>query len=264
MSGGWLPTEEAMPRARAAAMKALELDPNLAAAHSSLGYVAMTHDWRWDEAARSYRRALELNPGDVMTHQNYGTLLLALGQFGESEQEIARAREIDPLSPLLASMSLWPLFEGHQFDRTIAAAEKFVQVDPSVANARMILGQALLFKGQYGRAIAEIQKAIQLDSTSSFPVGWLGYAYGVSGQRAKALETMSRLQEMQERVFVQPYSFALVLTSLGEKDKALDWLEKAAGVRSDELIFFKVDPAMDPLRSEPRFQAILKRMGFPA
>ena len=136
--------------------------------------------------------------------------------------------------------------------------------DPNVFLPHLILGQALVFQGDRAAGIAEIKRAAELDPTSPFPVGWLGYAYAVSGDRARAQEILNRLREQSKKSAVQPYLFLLVHTGLGEKEQALDWLEKAAAERSDELFFLKVDPALDPLRAEPRFQAVLKRMGFPA
>lgn len=264
MSGNYLPTEEAMPRAKHAAMKALELDPDLASAHAALGYIKMFHEWDWKGAEAEFQRALEINPGETTGLQNYGALLVALGRFDEASKQLARAREIDPLSPWVAGMSLWPLFEGRQFDRAVLEALKLSEADPKVFLPRLVLGQALLFQGEHTAAIAAIKEAMKLDSTSPFPLGWLGYAYAVSGDRAKALEVLASLHDWSKKSAVQPYLFLLVHVGLGEKEKALDWLEKAAAARSDELFFLKVDPALDPLRSEPRFQAVYKQMRFPS
>ena len=182
LSGNYLPTEVAMPRATNAAKKALELDPDLASAHAALGYIRMQYEWDWAGAESELRRALEVNPGEAGALRNYGVLLVSLGRFDEATRQLEKAWQSDPLSPWVAATTLFPLFEGRQFARAEAEARRLRDADPKVFLPHLILGQALLFQGQHAAAIAEIQEAIRLDSTSPYSLGWLGYAYGVSGR----------------------------------------------------------------------------------
>ncbi len=257
-----LPTAEAMPRSRAAASMALTLDPELAAALATLAYVRGAYDWEWEAAERDFSRAIALNPSEVTAHQNYGGLLTVLGRFDEAIDEFARARAIDPMSSTVATMSLWPLFEGRRFEQAIASARSLVEADPRVSYAHMILGQALFLDGEREAGIAALQKAIELDPANPFPHGWLGFAHAVNGDRDAALDVLESLHRREADGYVQPYLFALVYVGLGDHDQALDWLEKAYEARSDEMPMIKVDPAMDPLRSDPRFQSILHRMNL--
>ena len=263
LSGNFLPPDEAMPRAKAAVLRAIELDPDLATAYANLALIQAYHDWDWKGAEQSCRRALDLSPSDATAHQAYGALLTSQGRFDEAEHEFAQGRAIDPLSGEIAQMSLWPLFEGRQYDRAASAAAALVEIDPKAAAVRLVLAQALLFQGDSKRAITELERCAAQEPTVPFFRGWLAYAHGVSGDRAAAGRELERLRHWSGS-YVQPYVLALAYVGAGRRDEALTWLEKAFAARSDELFFIKVDPAMDPLRSEPRFQAILKQMGLAA
>lgn len=248
--------------ARPAASKALELDSTLAAAHVSMAIVK-TYDWKWSESEQGLLRALQLSPSDASVHQYLGALYTALGRFPEAEEAIARAREIDPLNPFLATWFLWPLFEGRQFERAIAAGRTLVAAHSDMPNAHLVLGQSLLMGGRREEGLREIRIAAELDPKNPFPQGWLGFAYAIDGKRAEALRVLRALKERSRTAYVQPYLFALIHTGLGQKEAALDYLEQAAEVRSDELFFLQVDPGLDALREHPRFRAILERMDFP-
>lgn len=262
MSGIYMNTVEAKPMARAALDKALQLEPENAAAHSALGYSKMAHDWDWAGAGRSFRHALELNPNEGTAHQNYGVLLTVLGRFDEASHELERAREIDPLSPLTAVMSLWPLFEGRRWDAAVARATEVANNNPTGYMPRMVLGQAQLFRGDREAGIESLVESTRFDPGNPFPLGWLGYAYGVSGRRKEALAVLDSLHAMQPARYVQPYTLALVHIGLGDEAAALDLLERAVRDRTDEVILLGVDPAVDPLRRHPRFQALLRTLGL--
>ena len=161
-------------------------------------------------------------------------------------------------------MSLWPLFEGRRFREALVAAQQILAADPKNPNARMVHGQAHLFLGESAEGIAEIRTDTELDPGNNFPLGWLGYAYGVAGQRKEALEVLARLERLSRTSYVQPYLFALVHLGLGGKDEAFRWLEQAVNEHSDELLFVRVDPALDSLRDDPRFKVLLRRMGIKA
>jgi Flp pilus assembly protein TadD len=226
-----------------------------------LGYVKFDYDWNAAAASSEFQMALKLSPGDATVHQNYAVLLLGTGRTDGAIAEIGKAREIDPLSDVLASMSLWPLFEGHRFREAAEAARNVLNSNSDTQNTSTILGQSLFYLGQHEEGIAQIRRATELDPGNPFPLGWLGCLYGLAGQKEQAREVLKRLDAMRQKQYIQPYSFAIVHIGLGEKDEAFRLLNKAVDERSDELLFVRVDPALDPLRSDPRFAALLKRMG---
>ncbi len=262
MSGIFLSSTDALPKARAALDAALRLEPENGEAHAALGYSKMGHDWDWDGAERSLRHALELSPNSATAHQNYGVLLLILGRFDESIRELNLAREIDPVAPLTATMSLWPLFEGHRWDEAVTKAGAVSESFPTAYMPRMVLGQAQFFRGERAAGIESLRLATTLDPGNPVALGWLGYAHAVAGQRAQALAVLDTLRSMQPHRYVQPYTLALIHIGLGERDQALELLERAVRERTDEVIMLGVDPAMDPLRSEPRFQSLLRQLGL--
>jgi Flp pilus assembly protein TadD len=253
---------EVMPRARAAAERALALDSALAAAHASLAQIRGVHDYDWTSAERGFRRALELNPGEVTAHQNYGYLLLINGRFDEAERQLKRARELDPLSPYVATMSVWPLYEGRRFDEAVVEAEKLLRISPDLWLARLVLAQALFQRGERERAVREFETAAKQASEVPTVLAWLGWAYGRAGRRDAAERVLAELSAAPPERFVQPYARALVLVGLDRNDEALTWLEKGVDQHTEEVIFIKVDPAMDPLRSDPRFAALLRDLGL--
>jgi Flp pilus assembly protein TadD len=258
----FLSAHEAMGRARAAALRAIEIDPNQAEAHSALAYVKMVYDRDRTGAEQDYLTALKLTPSDPTAHLNYGNLLISMGRFDEAAVHLRRVQEADPLSALASSCSLWPLLEGRRYAEAAAAARTVVIADPNAQNARMVLGQALFYLGSRAEGVAEVRRASESDPGNPFPLGWLGHLSGLAGQRAQARDVLRRLEELRRKQYVQPYLFAIVHIGLGEKERALDLLEQALAERSDELFFANVDPALDPLRSEPRFRAILKTLRF--
>ena len=261
LAGNFLSPDVAVPRARASILRAIELDPELASAHASLGYLQAYYDWDWSGAERSIRRAIAISPGDATGHQSYGALLTSQGRFTEAEREFARARSIDPLSSALAQMSLWPLFEGRQYDRAAEIAAALVQTDPKSAPIRVVWAEALLFQGHHQRAIEEFRTCTELEPTVPFFRAWLAYAYGASGDTASARRELKRLLGWKDS-YVTPYLLTVAYLGVGRREEALIWLDKAYAARSDELFFLKVDPVLDPLRSDPRFQTIMRKMKF--
>lgn len=261
MSSVVLAPAEAMPRARAAALKSLELDPYLAAAHASLAAVEAFYNWNWSKAEAGFRRAVELNPSEPAAHHNYGFLLVAQRRFKDAEAEMQRAVAIDPLSTVSRFRALWPLYEGRQYDRVIEAGKKLQEAQPGFGLTALIVGQAYVAKGDYARGLVQLE---QFDDPKQNPLllAWVGYARGKSGDRAKAIQVLRTLEARADSEFVQPYALAVVSIGLGQRAETLHWLEKAVELRTDEVVLASVDPAMDPLRSEARFKAILRRMGL--
>jgi serine/threonine-protein kinase len=257
-----LPPSEAMPRARAAASRALAIDSTLANAHASMAFVNAFYDWKWDEGEAGFRRAIELNPNEPVARQNYGYLLTVTRRFKEAEAELSRARQIDPLSPMIQVMALWPIYESGRYDQAIDEATKLLEADPSAGMANLTIGQASVMKGDYVRGIAAL-KELAKGRSNPLLIAWLGYAYATSGNRPAALALVDSLKvRADEGEWVQPYAFAILYVGLHDTGQALTWLERAVDLRTDEALFVNVDPAMEPLRKEPRFTALVERLGL--
>jgi len=256
----YFPATEVMPKAKAAAEKAIELDDSLAEAHVSLAGM-YEYDFDWAKGEREYRRAIELNPSYAFAHDQYGYLLAFQGRFDQALAEFYRASELDPLSAGFVYDVGPPLVWQGKYDAGKEQYRKALELDPGFSFAQQGIGWADLEAGKFNEAIPEVQKAITTDSPPFF-VGLLGYAYAKSGDRAKAEAIIAELNQIAARRFVSPFCTAIVYLGLGDKQRALDGFEKAYEVRSQWPLFFKVDRMYDPLRSEPRFIALLKKVGL--
>lgn len=259
---GSLSPKESFPKARAAALKALELDESLAEAHTSLALAAMAFDRDWPAAERECKRALELNPNYATAHQWYAEYLAAMGRQGEARAEIKRASEIDPLSLIVTAAEGYIGYYGRDFDATIRHSEKTLEMDPNFAPAYSFLSWGYMQKGMFAEAIGALQKAVSLSDGNSRMVGELGHAYAVSGQHAKAREIVHQLEMKSRRQYVSPYEIALVYAGLDEKELALAWLRKAFEDRAWQLMFLRVEPKLDRLRADSRFTGLLRDAGL--
>lgn len=257
---GVQPPNEVMPQAKAAALKALELDDTLAEAHASLGSIRMRYDLDWSSAENEYKRAIELNPTDARMHQWYASLLSARGRHDEAIAEIERAKELDPVSVVISSVSGMFLFHARRYDEAIDAFSKTLEMDPSYGHARGYLGATYEQKGMFQEAIEAFKKNVEANREMNLQP--LGHAYALAGKRAEALAILDELKEMSKQRYVPAYFMAVVYTGLNDKTRAIEWLEKGYQERSGGLIFINVDPRFDVLRSDPRFQDLLRRMGF--
>jgi serine/threonine protein kinase/Flp pilus assembly protein TadD len=256
---GTLP-REAFEKAKAAAGKALALDDSLAEAHNSLAVVLQLTNWDWEAAEREHRRAIQLNPSHATAHHWYALCLVRLGRLDEAIAEIRRAREMDPLSLIVNADSAWVLYLARRYDQAVEGYRKTLEMDPNFFPAQRHVGMAYVQKGQYLQAIAEFQKALKLSPADTFALGQLGHACALAGQKSEAIRILNALKERSRRGYVSAYDLAAVTTGLGDKDQALAWLEKAYQDRAQWLFYAKVEPWMDPLRSDPRFQDLLRRM----
>ena len=256
-----IPATEAMPRARAAAAKALAIDPKLAAAYVPLAYVEAFYDWNWSQGERTFRRAIQLNPNEASAHLFYGQQLMVTGRYRESSQEIERARAIDPLSSYAAAMSLWPLYFERRFPEAAEAASRLSASDPKNASPHSVLGLALSMTGDPKRGADEFQRAYALDPRPNY-LAWVGWARARAGDRAGAVEVLQKLRSLSKSSYVQPYNFAIVYASLGEPDSSVAALERGVDLRSEEMLEIRASVAMDPLRKDPRFQRILRKMNL--
>jgi TolB-like protein/predicted Zn-dependent protease len=263
LSSASIPADEAMPRARAAARRALELDSTLAGAHVALAYVSAFYECNWREAEEEFRQAISMDPGEATAHQFYAQLLVMNGRFREATSEIERAQALDPLSSYISGMALWPLFLGRRYEASIQAADHLLALDPNNANALHVRGQALAMRGQVDPALLSLQNAYEIWHTPT-SLGWKAFALARAGRRAEALQVLGHLRSLSDSAYVQPYVFATVFSGLAMRDSAFTSLEASIRAHSEEVLAVKVDPAMDPLRSDARFESVLRRLGFGA
>jgi eukaryotic-like serine/threonine-protein kinase len=257
------PPGEAFPRAKAAALKALELDPSLAEARAPLAYALHYYDWNWNESEREYRRCLEAAPQDATAHNYYASLLTSLGRFEEALKEWRRAQELDPLSLIIRAATGWFFYVARRYDEAIREAKKTLEMDPTFAVARRVLGLSFQKTSRPDEAIEELRKAVELSGGSTQYLADLGRAFATAGREAEARRTLEELEEFSKSRYVSPYFTAAVHLALGDRDRALDGLEQACAERSLGMTFLKVDPNLDDLRAEPRFMDLVRRVGLP-
>lgn len=255
-----LPPRQALPKAEAAARKALAFDINLAEAHGSLAH-ALLHQWKLGPSGSEFQKALALNPNNTAFYFAYAEYLSALGKEDEAFGELKRALEIDPLSTDITSMMGWPLYLKGDYTGSIDVARKTIAIDAEFWVPYMGLGFAQLSLGQFPQAIEAFEKARALNPASTLVVAGLGSAWARSGRRDKAVQILATLEKMQEQQYVSPMDIATVHAALGEKDKAFEWLEKAFADQSEMLLFLPLHPAFEILRPDPRFQDLVRRVG---
>ena len=255
--------QQSIPPAKAAAQKALELDPTLAEPHSTLGLI-LFFDFDFAESKKEFERAIALNPNDATAHQWFGNgPLIVLGEFDRAIAENKRAVELDPLS-LVVNTDLGVDYSmARRYPEAIEQFNKTLAMDPRFYYARFSFGMALQFNGQLPEAIAEYKKAADL-TDDPLVLALLAQAYAKAGQRDEALKLLAQMEELATKRYVGAWSFAIVHLALGEKEKAIDELQRAYRERSDPYItFIKVGPLFDPLRGDPRFQALLAKVFSP-
>jgi TolB-like protein/DNA-binding winged helix-turn-helix (wHTH) protein/lipopolysaccharide biosynthesis regulator YciM len=260
---GTLPTAEAAPKAKAAAIRALEIDPTLAEAETSLATAKFNYDWDWAGAAQGFQHAIQMDPRYATAYQRYSLYSIAMGRFDESLEQIKKARELDPLSISINSSLGWRLYLARQYDRSITQLRDTLELDPSYEWAHFILGQAYEQKHEFNLARAELQKAVELSHNSPLMISALAHAAALSGNQEEALRLLQQLTAQSRKQYVSPFYVAVVYIALGKTEIAMDWMEKAFADRSNGLVFLKVEPELDPLRSNPRFIALQHRLNFP-
>jgi TolB-like protein/Flp pilus assembly protein TadD len=258
----YIAPREAFSKAKEAAQKAIELDDSLAEAHASLGFVHFHYDWDWVAAEKECKRAIELNPQSAQSYMIYTHFLAGIGRFDEANTFGARGLELDPLSVSTHFFLGWSSLFAGRYDDAIAKLSKAVELDPSNGWVRMFLGRAYLFKGMPQRAVEVMETALRLSPDDSYALGYLGYTYAVTGRRADALKILQRLDEMEKHRYVSRFAHVYIYTGLGDKNKAFEWLEKAYQERSDSLAWFRFDPESKTLQSDPRFAALMRKVGF--
>jgi serine/threonine-protein kinase len=259
---GEIPPNESMPKAKAAAMKALEMDATLAEPHTSLGCIRAVYDWDFPGAEIEFKRSIELDPGYPTSHHWYAINCLApLGRMEEAITELEIAQKLDPLSLIInASLGL-QFYYARRFDEAIEQFRITLEMDPNFAMAHFFLAETYIQRKSFPEAIAAIQKAISLYGGSVNMSAMLGYVFARSGRKEEAQKKLDNLNDRSNQQYVSAYDRAVVCTGLGNNDQAFEWLEKAFQERSYLLVYLKVDPVLDSLRTDPRFDAILKKMG---
>jgi tetratricopeptide (TPR) repeat protein len=251
---------DVLPRARAAARKSIELDGTLAEAHASLAYVYAYYEWDWTAAENEFRQAIALRPSFADAHFSYSRFLAAGGRIEEALAEIGRARELDPRSLLLKANTALLFYFWGRYDEALADLIKVRDEDPKFSVAQWGIGLVYEQKGKLSEAVAELEKAVSLSASLNVRSS-LGHAYGIAGKTEKAREILRLLEERSRTGYVPSYYFALVHAGLGEKTEALDWLERAYQERSTILAYLQIDPRLTPLRSDPRFLDLARRIG---
>ena len=265
MLGYWMmaPPKEVFPLARANALKALELDPSLPEAHAALAYVKFEYDWDWQAAGQAFKRALELNPNSSVTHLWYGIYLGDQGRMEDAEREITAARTLDPLSLHVNMVFAAMLYMERKYDEAIGHLQKIVELDPGFQPSYHLLAALYEEKGQFPQGVEQSLRGLTLAGYSPSALEQLKDAFNAGGMQAYLRKEIELLEQQARHSYVSPVLIAMDYSSLHEKNRAFEWLEKAYQERSGWLLELKIDPVWDPLRSDPRLQDLMRRVGIP-
>lgn len=256
-----VPSKDAYLNARREAFLALELDDTLAEAHTTIGSVSLLYDWKWIDAEQAFKRALHHEPHDARTLRRYAIGLMWLGRFNEARPMMQRARELAPVDLEVSANSALVYYYARQYDEAIAAAKKTLEMEPRFSQAHRTIARSLVEQKRYDQAIVVYHDAIAPGGVPLLKAE-LGHAYAVSGRRAEALKIRNELRELSRTRYVSPYDIAILHVGLGEHDQAFAWLEKSYAGRERWMVTLKVAPALDPLRSDPRFADLMWRVGL--
>jgi TolB-like protein/DNA-binding winged helix-turn-helix (wHTH) protein/Tfp pilus assembly protein PilF len=264
LAGDWqygvLPPKEAYPKAKAAAVKAIDLDNTLGEAHISLAWCLGGFDWDWEAAGREFARGIELSPGYATGHHWYGWYLATVGRHAEAISELEKARSLDPLALIIGADLAEELLIAHRYDEAAKQARATMNMDPFFALAHYVMGELLAQRHMYNEAIAELQKAVELSPGSTAFAANLANAYAASGKREEAEKILNDLKNRSRAGFSNAPEIALVYVGLDDKDQAMAWLERAYEERFNPGVLMR--PCFDPLHSDPRFQGLLQRIGL--
>ncbi len=262
-TNGWISPREGYPKGKIAVKRALEIDDTLAEAHTTSGALSMFYDLDWATAEREYKRAIELNPNYEITHEVYSYLLLATGRLDEGIKSAQRGLEVDPPSVVLSDDLASAYYLARRYDEALKQVQKSLEMDPSHFGGFVYLAQIYEMKGMHEEAIKELLKAPAVGGRTSGVLSLLGHAYAASGKQAEAQRILAELNEMSKQAYVSPYDLAILYVGLGDKNRAMEQLNRAYDDRAGWLIYLNVEPIFDPLRSDPRFADLISRMKFP-
>jgi serine/threonine protein kinase len=258
----FLPPHEACPRAKAAAAKAVEIDPYLAEAYTALGWVATFYDWNWVEAETNFKRAIELDPKYANAHHYYSLFLMANNRLDEGLHEVLRAYELDPLSMIINTSLGVAHYFRREHDEAIKKYFKALEFDPNFAPAHAYLAGPYVCQKKYDEALIECQKASSLAGGSTYATAFLGHVYGIAGEIDKAREILKALDDLSAKAYVSSQLMAMVYIGIGDKDNAFKWLDKACDERDNWMVWLNVYPVFDNLRADPRFAELLSKVGL--
>lgn len=261
LSNLFLPPREAMPKARAAAIKALEIDETLPEAHASLGLVKLYYDWDFVEAGNEFRRAIALKPGSALSHQRYGLYLDNMQRPEEAKREYRLALELDPLSPQIATSLGGSFYFARDYERAIAESRNALALDSRFFPARLLMGMAFEQLGKFREAIAEFEEARAIADVPTV-LGYLAHALAQAGRKKEAKKVLAELETHKDASYLSPYIIALIQIELGDKDLVFKSLEKAYEEKSEWLGWLNTDPRLESVRPDPRFQSLLRRVGY--
>jgi eukaryotic-like serine/threonine-protein kinase len=258
-----LPPAEAFPRAKAAALRALEIDARLSEAWPTLAYVSMYHDWDWTAAEDQFRMAIRANPGYATAHQWYGNLLFVLRRFDESLGEFERAVALDPLSGIKGAAKGWSYFFAGRYEEAIAQCRRTLELDPQLAVTHLWLGLACAAAGQMEQALRAFEEGVRLTPGEPLGLAYLAHGLAQAGDKEAARSHLRKLQDLRTRRYVSSYDLAVICAGLGEIDSALDLLEQGFRERTHWMALLQVDPRLGPVRGHERFERLLRLMAFP-
>jgi serine/threonine protein kinase/Tfp pilus assembly protein PilF len=263
---GWnsyLPPRDAFPKAKVAAMEALRLDPDLGEAHAPLAAILWLHDWQWQAAQTEFKRSLALTPAYPTANHWYAEYVMTMGRHSEAITRMKNSQELDPLSLIISDAIGWSLYMARRYDDAIEQLQRTVELDPNYPVTYWVLSLSLTKMGRYDLAIAEGEKGVSLSGGSPMMRAALAQTLGAAGRKDKAIEILDDLAKLAKQKYVAPYFFAGIHVGLGENDRAMECLEKSYEEHSHWLIYLHMDPGLDALRSNPRFQDLLQRVGLP-
>jgi tetratricopeptide (TPR) repeat protein len=241
--------------------RALEIDETLGEAHATLGHIHFQYDRDWAGAEREFKRAIELNPNYANAHLWYALSLMWTGRHDDAVLEITRAQQLDPLLLAVSANVGFILAAAHRYDEAIAECRKTVDLDPNFPLGHYRLGQIYTLKGTYSQAIPELEKAVALSRSSPRAIAELGLAHALNGNKVEALRLLKDLTERSKRRYVSPFDIALIYAGLRDP-KAWEWLQRAERDRSPSLNFLVLSPAFASLRADPRYSALVRRIGL--
>jgi len=263
---GWnsyLPPKAAFPKGKAAAKIALQLDPDLAQAHTPMAALLWLYDWQWEEAQTEFKRSLERDPTYATANHWYAEYVMTMGRHAEVMARMKKGQELDPLSLIINVAVGWALYFARQYDEAVEQLRQTVELDPNYPVTYWILGLLLRKTGRYELAIAEGEMGVKLSGGSPLMRAALAHTLGTAGRNKEALQILDELTELGKQQYVAPYFFAGIYVGLGENDRAIECLEQSFEEHSHWLIYLHIDPSMDALRDNPRFQDLLRRVGLP-
>jgi len=257
-------SHDGLPRARASAQRALEIDNRLADGHASLAFVKLFYDWDWKGAETEFQRTIRLDASYASARQWYAMELAALGLYEEAKRTTDHALKLDPFSNSINATSGLVSYFSRQFDQCLEQCRKTIELDPNFFASHFVCGLALEQMGQHEQALAEFQAAVDLSSRLPLFLAALGHGYAVAGRREEAQKVIDEIRDASRHKYRSSYPVAAIYAGLGQTDQALEWLEMACDERATWMIFLKVHPYFDNLRAEPRFQELLQRLQFEA